>query len=295
MISLFFFTLLAVAAELEFSDQNVALTLKLNKQSPSSCGVDFLEIGPEKGGKFQPQFSLLLDRYDSSFPGVQPKVRKIYSYFLTPQMKTVRKRMGKSNTEAKVIYEPPVVLDLDSPKKGILMKLTFDIVQSVVLTLSAGTAAPATLTVDQVVKSYLQRREYHLIRAMYAIKLLTESEDPKLTKYIPREELNRILAFGQERGIKGLLLNKDNVGAVTQHHEDLRNENRAKNFANLLSVLNREGLDAQPLFRDFVVVYFDPNKSYAREIDLQYSDLTGNLESKTLRENSPWKKVACCL
>jgi hypothetical protein len=274
----------------EFSDQNINLTIQKHRKSPS-CGIDFLEIGSSKGGKFEPQFALLLDRYDSSYPGVNPKVRKIYSYYLPEEMKSVHKKKLGQKSQASSYAQPPLVLDLDAPKRSIVLKLTYDLVQSLILSTSAGIAAPATFTTDQFVEGYLQKREYHLHRAIYAIKLLTESEDPKLEKSIPKEELHRILAHGDERGIKGLLLDKSNVEAVTQHHEDIRNLNRSTNFANLLSVLNAEGLIAQPLFKDFVVVYYDPQKKYARNIDLQYSDLDIQPESISLRNNAHWKKT----
>jgi hypothetical protein len=274
----------------EFSDQNVNLTIQKHRKSPN-CGIDFLEIGSAKGGRFEPQFALLLDRYDSSYPGVHPKVRKIYSYFLPEEKKSLHKKRSGEKSHNSTYAQPPLVLDLDAPKRSIVLKLTYDLVQTLILSASAGIAAPATFTTDQFVEGYLQKREYHLHRAIYAIKLLTESENPKLEKTVPKEELQRILAYGEERGIKGLLLDKSNVQAVTQHHEDVRNLNRSTNFANLLSVLNAEGLIAQPLFKDFVVVYYDPQKKYARNIDLEYSDLQVQPESISLRNNAHWKKT----
>lgn len=267
---------------MEFTDRGTSGNLFLHRHplSPTECGIEIIELGVKdpEDLNFEPQLALLRDTYDESYPEIAPKVRRIYSY-----------NMPVSSHQASILTHlplPSVVVDVDEVKSHIIIKLLYGLTRTVLSSLGNPFASGATLTVDQFVDVYLRKRAYYRARALYLLKLLDRHERSDLQQYFYPGELERLIAVGSETEFKDLLITRDYEEFVYMAQNDRARESRIKNYSNLLSTLNREGLIAQPLFRDFVIVYYDPNKSYARKIDLTYSDLIEEPESALLRKNS---------
>jgi hypothetical protein len=70
------------------------------------------------------------------------------------------------------------------------------------------------------------------------------------------------------------LLVSEGFEELVYHYQlNARRANRSQSFGTLLGSVNREGLVAKPILRDFVAVYYDPNSPPARDFDSDFLDL----------------------
>lgn len=298
-LALVFVTLLcdanAIAAwqpTLSFEDKDTQgnLELKVHPDSPIFCGLDVIEVGTHKPGKdFDPHFALLRDRYDDTFPGIAPKIRRLYSYNVRPNYTYKNKKVGADIQTTAVGGDLTPVLDVDTAKQDIVAEMAYDVGGILVDLLTGFIGSAVQVTVDQFVQAYLKQRDYQRTRSLYTLQLMYETNHPAMRGILSTDEIERLLAVGKEDGIYGLLLTNDYMKQVAQYEMDNRRSNRIVNYANLLSAVNREGLIAQPLFRDFVMVYYDPSKPTDHPIRLDYTDLSNSPDDESIKKTSMLK------
>lgn len=289
--------------KLSFDDEQTGkLKVRFHPLSPRSCGIDIIEVGTElPSGRFDAQIALLRDRYDETYPGISPKIRRVFSYNLGPlrifsntsALEQDRMKISLSTSAEQPPAEldfspslPPEILNLDTVKGHMVGKLLYEIARSAAISFGNIYTGLAAVTIDQFVDAYLHKRQYHRTRALYTLQLLDEGAYPDLKQFLDPTELRRAIAVGTEFNPKGLLITQRYQDFVYSSQMDTRRENRVRNFANLLSAVNREGFIAQPLFRDFVMVYFDPSRDRARASEMIYTDIDMAPENALLRKQS---------
>jgi hypothetical protein len=277
----------------EFTDKSSGnLAVRVNPLSPNTCGVAVIEVGVKDPvtSRFEPHLALLRDTFDQTFPGIAPKIRRIYSYNMPVSInKKLVERPAYMKGRTVVVPKmalPPVVVDADHFRAEILGKLLFLLTRTVVTTMGNPIASAGVLTVDQFVEHIIKKRAFFRSQAVYMLQLIASSSNQELKKYFAPGELERLIAVGADAEYKDILISKDYQDFVYLAQNDQVRQTRVQNFANLLFSLNREGLIAQPLFRDFVMVYYDPKKEYARKIDLAYTDFVVSPESAVLQKRA---------
>ncbi|MCB0385625.1 MAG: hypothetical protein KDD43_09545, partial [Bdellovibrionales bacterium] len=252
-----------------------SLEARLHPDSPVSCGVEVVEIGiPGEDGQFNTQLAFLRDKFDETYPGIIPKVRTIWDYSLPYKEHYKKDDVGNSrdNTWEAVPGPPPAIIEYEKIKREILLWTFWDFLSSVFSQVPI-VGSLFYLSADQFVDAYRNKKEYARTKSLYKLRLLLETENRSLLGLMPPGEIERIMAVGSEYSLKGLLISEGFEELVYHYQLNARRANRSQAFGTLLGAVNREGLVAKPILRDFVVVYFDPNAPQARELDDLFLDL----------------------
>ena len=252
-----------------------SLQARLHPNSPVSCGVEVVEIGiPGENGQFNTQLAFLRDKFDDTYPGIIPKVRTIWDYSL-PYKEHYKKDDFNNSRDSSwevVPGPPPAIIEYEKIKKEILLWTFWDFLSSVFDKVPV--VGPLFyLTADQFVDAYRNKKEYARTKSLYKLRLLLETENKSLLGMIPPSEIERIMAVGSEYSLKGLLISEGFEELVYHYQLNARRANRSQAFGTLLGAVNREGLVAKPILRDFVVVYYDPSVPQARELDDLFLDI----------------------
>ncbi len=163
-----------------FATVNSALTAKVHANSPQTCDISVVEIGPEVGGVFQPQLALLYDTRQGL-----ARVRRVYGYFARPNSS-----------------QPAEVLNVDGVDRNIGLYLAYQIgkgiIASGVVTIGITTAG------DRFgVQPYLTNSKVQVRKAIETVRSYTESP----TFAVPdglnvniqdfRDETKRLLLAGE--------------------------------------------------------------------------------------------------
>lgn len=282
-----------------FTDKTVGdLTAKIHPNSPSSCNVDIIEVGAmdKDSGEFLPQMAFLQDRYDQSYPGFKPKIRTVYSYALPKDgdyvplppkddpLNFVSPKYDRDHVDYQAFYHPSVIMDEASYNISIFFYKFFRGIVDIAY-LGWIFTTPVTVVADTFSTEYMQSRLYYRTRALYVLDLLLETKNSSLLSVADEDALWTLLGKGRTFDLSNLLISENMKELVAEYQQNLTRQNRSANFANLLSAINREGLVAYPLFRDFVVVYFDPNKEQPRPLNRAYTDLAASQGGLAVAKN----------
>ena len=254
-----------------------SLQARVHPNSPQECGVEVIEIGiPEEDGQFSTQLAFLRDKYDETYPGIVPKVRTIWDYSLPYKdrysMKHGSAGSRHNNTSERVPGPPPAIVEYEKIKQEILLWTFWDFISSVFNQLPV-VGSLFYISADQFVSAYRNKKEYARTKSLYKLRLLLETENKSLMGLLPPNELERIMAVGSEYSLKGLLISQGFEELVYHYQLNARRASRSQAYGALLGALNREGLVAKPILKDFVAVYYDPQNPPARDFDPHFLDL----------------------
>lgn len=258
-----------------WSSRPPSLEARLHPLNPPGCGLEIIEIGiPDSNGEFLTQLAFLRDKFDESYPGIIPKIRTIWDYSLPYQERYSQNNSNhrEGNSSQVVPGPPPAVIEYEKIKREILLWAFWDFLGSVASVVPV-VGDLVYLTADQFVGAYRNQREYARTKSLYKLRLLLETENRSLLGLVSAGELERIMAVGSEYSLKGLLVSEGFEELVYHYQLNARRANRSQAFGTLLGSVNREGLVAKPILRDFVAVYYDPNSPPARELDSDFLDL----------------------
>jgi len=157
-----------------------ALTAKVHPNSPQTCDISIVEIGPEVGGLWQPQLALLYDTQRGL-----ARVRKVYGYFARPGSR-----------------QPAEVLNVDVVDRNVGFYLVYQIIKGIVS--SAIVTVGITTGVDRLaVQPYLTNSKVQVRRALEIARHYLEGPTfavPNGLNTSPedfRDELKRLLLAGE--------------------------------------------------------------------------------------------------
>jgi hypothetical protein len=241
------------------------LVIRSNPNSPKQCGLDVIEIGFTKDQVNDFHVALLRDTYDKSFGPMPPQIRKVYDYNMPADLVFWRKNKPE-NAE-----EPNSIIDRTTRKKQIVVKLVWDLAQF--LASSVPYFGPAYYVTDELVEAYVRRNQFHRRQATQLLNTIIEEKPEAFQGIADLNEVKNIVGIGEEYTFGGLFVNSKVAEQVWQDNQDARNVKRAQNFNRLNSILSREGLTSRRISADFLVVYYDPTRQYAREFDTLHTDL----------------------
>ena len=245
---------------------------ELRGDSILSCGIEYIDVGVMNGDEFDVHLTLLKDNFDRSYGNTTSKIREVYSYNLPYKKKTknIRSIDGELE-EVEVPTHPPLIIS--SKQKNT------EVIASIINELAIDNAhyfniwGLPVFGVTQFMKKSFKKNKYFRDRSSYFLKLARNNTESKLLSYVTKGEVDSILGLAGSYSSSGLIVTERYYKLVSEYEKSIANIYRTGNYNKLLNVLNREGLIAKPLNKDFIVVYYDPSKEYARKIDVLHSDL----------------------
>ncbi len=244
------------------------LVINVNPLSPSHCGVKLIEVGFRNHETQTPDFhlALLRDVYDSSFGPLPPQIRKVYDYNMP-----VDSKFWSASSSPEDAEEPYDIINRATRRKQIVAKIVWDLAQFVAS--SVPFVGAAYYVTDELVDAYVRRNQFHRRQTTQLLNTIIENRPQAFQNIVSLDEVKNIVGTGEEYTLGGLFVNRAVAELVWQYNQDSRNSLRAQNYSRLINILSREGLEARPISRDFLVVYYNPNKAYAREFETLYTDL----------------------
>lgn len=237
--------------------------------SPQQCGIDVIEVGVKNDvtNEIDIITGLWRDRFDTSFGDTKPVVRKIYDYSMPPNYKFFYSKKNPKSAD-----EPKDIVNIGKRRKHLVAKLVWDLAQFA--TMSMPYLAPIYYITDEFVDAYVRRNRFHRKQVTQLLNYVMEHDPHKLDGILDINELKQTVAAGEAYTFGGLFVNNNVADMVWEFNRDSQHALRAQNYSRLVNILNREGLVARPLTRDYVVVYIDPTKEYARDLDTVHTDLS---------------------
>ncbi len=244
-----------------------SLVIASNPYSPRRCGVDVIEIGFKNDKMPNADFhvALMRDTYDSTFGQIPPQIRKIYDYNMPSDI------FWSTSAKPEDAEEPYAIVNRATHKKMIVAKLIWNL--AAFLSSAVPYFGVGYYITDELVETYVRRNQYHRRQTTQFLNTIIEQKPQSLEGILDMNELKSIVAVGEEYSFEGLFLNPQVSEIVWEYNQDVRHSLRAQNYSRLINILNREGLIARPISPDFLVVYYDPNRKYAREFNTLYTDL----------------------
>ncbi|OQW49396.1 MAG: hypothetical protein A4S09_11960 [Proteobacteria bacterium SG_bin7] len=242
------------------------LVVVSNPHSPRNCGIDILEIGFKNDKMPNPDFhiALMRDIYDPTYGPMPPQVRKIYDY-------NMPSNLFWSSESPEEAEEPYAIVNRATHKKVIVAKLIWNLASF--LTTVVPFFGVGYYVTDELIEMYVRRNQYHRRQTTQLLNTIIEQKPEAFQGILGINEVKSVVAVGEEYSFEGLFLNPAVSELVWQYNQDARHSLRAQNYSRLINILNREGLVARPISSDFLVVYYDPNRRYAREFNTLYTDL----------------------
>lgn len=247
----FFYVSTSLGAELEIGKNR--LEGRLNPLSPN-CGVEIIEIGREKNGQFETHLGLLRDTYDESYPGVLPKIRKIYDYSL---IKAKDQKRAENHLEEDPQL-PKVIISRSGQKWSSLLRVFHKVAQVFAI---VNPYPSMSVVTEHILSEVFKSNKYYRDRASYLLKLVIENPQPSVTQLLATDELKEILAVVPAYyKASGLWLKHDLRAFVYDYQQEQRANYKKENYDRLVKALKKENLKLKPLYRDFVLVYESKGK-----------------------------------
>ncbi len=251
---------------------------RLRSDSPLHCGVDFIDIGLIADDQsFIPQSLLAYDQYDETYLGATPKVRYLYSYNIPYKPHYKRKRNPVKRSVIKSIREevpgpPPLIIGKSARKTEIINRILWKLGHFLGTTFPV-TRAP-TLITSAILNEVFKVLEYHRTRSLYQLGIMIDEKNQSLLNLVEQDHLKRVIGLGSTYSASGLLITERFYKVVADYQSLTNRMYRTSGFSKLISILNREGLIAHPINKDFIIVYYDKNKRYARDYEGLHTDLS---------------------